>query len=307
MLGIVVINFVLLNAAPGNVVDAMVGQMGAADPEFVARMTTKFNLDQPVWTRLGYYLWNIVRLDLGTSHFYNMPVRTLILERLAATALLMFSSIGLAFAIGVIAGVAAARRFNTVWDNLISLAALVFYATPVFWIGLLMLVLFSVKLEILPIGGMSTIGASLGLWASVRDVVWHLLLPMTTLALFYIATYTRLMRSSMLEVLHLDFVRTARAKGMPERRVAYKHVLRNALLPVVTMVGVQMGSMLGGSVVVESLFGWPGLGQLAYDSVIQRDFNVLLGILFMSSAVVLGVNLLVDLVYAWLDPRIELG
>jgi len=236
-----------------------------------------------------------------------MPVRTLILERLAATALLMFSSIGLAFAIGVIAGVAAARRFNTVWDNLISLAALVFYATPVFWIGLLMLVLFSVKLEILPIGGMSTIGASLGLWASVRDVVWHLLLPMTTLALFYIATYTRLMRSSMLEVLHLDFVRTARAKGMPERRVAYKHVLRNALLPVVTMVGVQMGSMLGGSVVVESLFGWPGLGQLAYDSVIQRDFNVLLGILFMSSAVVLGVNLLVDLVYAWLDPRIELG
>ncbi len=129
---------------------------------------------------------------------------------------------------------------------------------------------------------------------------------MMTLSLFFIATYARLMRASMLEVFHLDFVRTARAKGMPERRVAYKHVLRNALLPVVTVVGVQMGSLLGGAVVVESLFGWPGLGRLAYDSVIQRDFNVLLGILFMSSAVVLAVNLVVDLIYAWLDPRIEL-
>ena len=284
----------------------MVGQMGASDPEFVARMTSKFNLDQPVWVRLGSYLWNLVRLDLGTSQFYNMPVRTLILERLAATALLMISSIGLAFTIGVVSGVAAARRFNSVWDNIISLAAMVFYATPVFWIGLMMLVLFSVKLEILPIGGMATIGADMGLWDGALDVAWHLLLPMTTLALFFIATYARLMRSSMLEVFHLDFVRTARAKGMPERRVAYRHVLRNALLPVVTMVGVQMGSMLGGSIVVESLFGWPGLGQLAYNSVIQRDFNVLLGILFMSSSVVLGVNLVVDLVYAWLDPRIEL-
>ena len=306
MLGIVTINFVLLNAAPGNVVDALVGQMGASDPEFVAQMTAKFGLDQPLWKRLVYYLWNLVRLDLGTSQFYNMSVRALILERLAATALLMLSSIALAFCVGVVSGVAAARRFNSAWDKLISLAALIFYATPVFWIGLMMLVLFSVKLEILPLGGMATIGADMNLAQVVLDVAWHLVLPMITLSLFFIATYTRLMRSSMLEVYHLDFVRTARAKGMSERRVAYKHVLRNALLPVVTVVGVQMGSMLGGAVVVESVFGWPGLGRLAYDSVIQRDFNLLLGILFMSSAVVLFVNLLVDLIYAWLDPRIEL-
>lgn len=306
MLGIVVFNFFLLNAAPGNVVDALVGQMGASDPEFVAAMTAKFGLDQPVGTRLLYYLWNLLRLDLGTSQFYNMPVGALILERLAATSLLMLSSIGLAFTIGVVSGVAAARRFNSVWDHLISLAALVFYATPVFWIGLMMLVLFTVKLEILPAGGMATIGADLNLVQTVLDVAWHLVLPMTTLSLFFVATYTRLMRSSMLEVFHLDFVRTARAKGMPERRVAYRHVLRNALLPIVTVAGVQMGALLGGAVVVESLFGWPGLGRLAYDSVIQRDFNVLLGILFMSSAVVLAVNLLVDLLYAWLDPRVEL-
>jgi peptide/nickel transport system permease protein len=307
MLGIVTVNFLLLHSAPGNVVDALVGQMGAADPEFVARMTAKFGLDQPVWKRLLYYLWNLVRLDLGDSHFYNMPVRTLILERLAATALLMVSSIGLAVTLGVVAGVAAARRFNSAWDHLIGVAALLFYATPVFWIGLMMLVLFSVKLSLLPMGGMSTIGIDGGLLAQARDVAWHMVLPMTTLSLYFIATYARLMRSNMLEVFHLDFVRTARAKGMSERRVAYRHVLPNALLPIVTVVGVQMGALLGGAVVVESVFSWPGLGRLAYDSITQRDFNLLLGILFMSSALVLTVNVLVDILYAWLDPRIEVA
>ena len=306
MLGIVTINFFLLNAAPGNVVDALVGQMGTSDPAFVAQMTAKFGLDQPLWKRFAHYIWNLVRLDLGTSQFYNMSVRELILERLGATALLMVSSIGLAFCVGIVSGLAAARRFNSIWDHLISLGALIFYATPVFWIGLMMLVLFSVKLELLPLGGLSTIGADMNLAQVVLDVAWHLILPMVTLSLFFIATYTRLMRSSMLEVFHLDFVRTARAKGMSERRVAYKHVLRNALLPVVTVVGVQMGALLGGAVVVESVFSWPGLGRLAYDSVVQRDFNLLLGILFISSAVVLFVNVVVDLVYAGLDPRIEL-
>jgi peptide/nickel transport system permease protein len=307
VLGIVVINFLLLQATPGNVVDALVGQMGAADPEFVARMTAQFGLDRPLLERLALYVWNLIRLDLGFSHFYNMPVDALILERLGATALLMLSSISLAFVLGVISGVAAARRFNSVWDAIIGVAALLFYATPVFWIGLMMLVLFSVKLELLPLGGMSTIAADLGPLETVLDVLHHLVLPMTTLSLFFIATYTRLMRSSMLEVYHQDFVRTARAKGVPEPRVAYRHVLRNALLPIVTVVGVQIGALLGGAVVVETVFNWPGLGRLAYDSVVQRDFNLLLGILFMSSIVVIVVNIAVDLIYAWLDPRIEVA
>lgn len=306
IIGIVSINFLLLNSTPGNVVDAMVGQMGASDPEMIARMTAKFGLDKPLFERLVLYLWNVIRLDLGESQFYGMSARTLILERLAATALLMISSIGLAFVFGVLSGVAAARRFNSIWDNLIGIAALLFYATPVFWIGLMMLVLFSVKLDLLPLGGMVTIGAKFNLIETVLDVIWHMILPMTTLSLFFIATYTRLMRSSILEVLHLDFVRTARAKGLPERRVVYRHVLPNALLPIVTVVGIQMGALLGGAVVVETVFSWPGLGRLAYDAVLQRDFNLLLGILFMSSIVVLTVNIVVDLIYAWLDPRIEL-
>lgn len=304
VLGIVVINFLLLHAAPGTVVDALVGQMGASDPALVERMRTQFGLDRPIWERLLLYLWNLLRLDLGFSAFYNMPVDQLIFERLAATALLMLSSIGVALVLGVVSGVAAARRFNTFWDGLIGVIALLFYATPVFWIGLMLLVLFAVQLDILPIGGMQTVAAEFGLMGTVLDILWHLILPMTTLSLFFIATYTRLMRSSMLEAYQQDYVRTARAKGVPERQVAYRHVLRNALLPVITVVGVQIGALLGGAVVVESVFNWPGLGRLAYDAVLQRDFNLLLGILFMSSIVVILVNILVDLLYAWLDPRI---
>jgi peptide/nickel transport system permease protein len=307
VLGIVVINFLLLNATPGNIVDALVGQMGTADPAFVAQMTAKFGLDRPIWERLLHYVWNLVRFDLGFSQFYNMPVGVLILERLGATALLMLSSILVALAIGVVSGVAAARRFNTIWDAIIGIAALVFYATPVFWMGLMMLVLFSVKLGILPFGGMQSIGMDFSLLRATLDVLWHLVLPMTALSLFFSATYTRLMRSSMLEAYHQDYVRTARAKGVPERRIAYRHVLRNAFLPIVTVVGVQVGALLGGAVVLETVFNWPGLGRLAYDSVLQRDFNLLLGILFMSSLVVIAVNIAVDMIYAWLDPRIEVS
>jgi peptide/nickel transport system permease protein len=171
----------------------------------------------------------------------------------------------------------------------------------------MLIVLFSVKLGWLPTGGMITIGA--GLWGPARllDIAHHLILPTASLALFYAAIYTRLMRASMLEVSGLDYVRTARAKGISERRVVYGHALRNALLPLLTIVGVQAGSLLGGSVLVESVFGWPGLGRLAFEAVQQRDYNLLLGILLMSSLLVIAVNLLIDLLYAVLDPRIELA
>jgi peptide/nickel transport system permease protein len=168
------------------------------------------------------------------------------------------------------------------------------------------IVLFSVKLGWLPTGGMRTIGAPLSPLGRALDVAHHLVLPALSLALFYAAIYTRLMRASMLEVFDQDYVRTAHAKGLAEGRVIVRHVLRNALLPVVTMVGVQVGSLLGGSVLVESVFGWPGLGRLALEAVQQRDYNLLLGILFMSSLLVIAVNLVVDLVYAALDPRIGL-
>jgi peptide/nickel transport system permease protein len=169
-----------------------------------------------------------------------------------------------------------------------------------------MIVLFSVKLGWLPTGGMMTIGTGLSGFGRMLDVAHHLILPAASLALFYAAIYTRLMRASMLEVSAQDYVRTARAKGISEAQVMYGHALRNALLPLLTMVGVQVGSLLGGSVLVESVFGWPGLGRLAFEAVQQRDYNLLLGILLMSSMLVIAVNLVIDLLYAVLDPRIEL-
>ncbi|MCW5625662.1 MAG: ABC transporter permease [Burkholderiales bacterium] len=305
VLGIAVFNFLLLQLAPGDAVDVLVGEAGGATPEYIAALKTRFGLDQPVPVQLGHYLWNVARLDLGYSFRHNQTVVQLILSRLPATLLLMVTAIIVAFASGIFLGVAAARRVNRPLDTIISVGALLAYATPIFWIGLMMILLFSVHLGWLPSTGLRTLGTDLGGIDLVLDVARHMILPTAALALFYLALYTRLMRASMLEVYGLDFITTARAKGVPERTVAYRHVLRNALLPMVTMLGLQVGSMLGGSVLVETVFGWPGLGRLAFEAVFQRDHNLLLGILLLSSGLVVMVNIVVDLLYAVLDPRIE--
>ncbi len=302
---IVVLNFFILNLAPGDVVDVLAGEAGASNPEYVKQLRERFGLDRPVYEQLVRYLANALTLDLGYSFRHNMPVLDLILGRLPATLLLMSVSIVLALLAGVVLGVTAARFVNRPADGAISVFALLCYAMPTFWIALMMIVLFAVKLEWLPTGGMMKIGAGLGGLDLVWDVARHMVLPATALSLFYVAIYTRLMRASMLEIYGLDYVRTAYAKGLTERRVAYRHVLRNALLPLVTIAGVQIGSILGGSVLVESVFSWPGLGRLAYEAIFQRDFNLLLGILLMCSLLVIAVNILVDVLYAVLDPRIE--
>ena len=222
---------------------------------------------------------------------------------LPATLLLMLSSITLAFTVGVAAGVVASVKVRTVWDTLISIAAMFFFAAPSFWLGIMMIVLFAVKLGWLPVGGMMTIGGAGG---GILDILHHLILPTLALGLFYAATYARVMRSSMLEVSQLDFVRTARAKGLSRTRVTLSHVLRNALLPVVTILGVQMGTVLAGSVVIESVFSWPGVGSLLFDSVSSRNYPVVLGIMVLGALVVIAANIAVDLLYMWLDPRIEI-
>ena len=304
---IAVINFLILQLAPGDAVDVLAGEAGAADAGYVTELRERFGLDQPLPVQLGRYLANIAQLDLGYSFRHNVPVATLIAQRLPATLLLIVASLGIAFLGGIVLGATAARKVNTLADNVISVLALLAYATPLFWLGLMLLILFTLKLELLPGGGMITIGATGTVIEQVFDVLRHLILPAATLSLFYMATYTRLMRASMLEVFGMDYVRTARAKGISERRVVYRHVLRNAVLPMITMLGIQIGSLLGGAVVVEVVFGWPGLGRLAFEAIFQRDFNLLLGILLLSSCLVIVVNLLVDIAYTRLDPRIELG
>jgi peptide/nickel transport system permease protein len=301
-----VIDFLVLQLTPGDVVDVLAGEAGAATPEYVAMLRARFGLDQPVSLQLGRFLWGLLTLDLGFSFRHNTSVLELIAGRLPATFILMTVSIALAVLVGVALGALAARHVNRPLDGAVAVVALLSYATPTFWLGLMLIILFSVKLDWLPTGGMMTIGAPLSWPARALDVAHHLVLPALSLALFYVAIYVRLMRAAVLEVSRQDYVRTARAKGVSERAVMVRHVLRNALMPVVTMVGVQVGSLLGGSVLVESVFAWPGLGRLAFESVQQRDYNVLLGILFLSSLLVIAANLVVDLVYAALDPRIEL-
>lgn len=296
--------FLLLQLAPGDTVDALLASMGGGDPAQAARLRTFYGLDATVPVQLGRYLWRLAQLDLGQSAIYGKPVLDVILERLPATLLLMLSSLGLAVAGGMALGVLAARRVDGWPDTVISLLGLLFYATPSFWLGLMGIVVFAVKLAWLPAGGLQEVGTEQGGLAGVLDVARHLLLPTATLSLIFMAIYLRVMRASMLEVLGLDFVRAARAKGVTEGRVLVRHVLRNALLPVVTLIGLQGATLLGGSVVVESVFSLPGLGRLAYESVVQRDLNMLLGIVFASTLLVITVNLLVDLAYARLDPRI---
>jgi peptide/nickel transport system permease protein len=194
---------------------------------------------------------------------------------------------------------------NSWRDNLISILSLLSYATPLFWVGLMLIALFSLRLGWFPTSGMETIAAFYQGWDRVVDIAHHLVLPAITLSLFYMAFYTRLMRATMLEQSGMDYVTTARAKGLTERRITFRHILRNAVLPVVTMAGVNIGALLGGSVVVETVFGWPGMGLLAFQSLFARDVNLLLGIFFISACLVILINLLVDLIYFALDPRIE--
>ncbi len=296
--------FLLLQLAPGDTVDALVAQIGGGDPTMIEEMRRYYGLDVSVAVQLGRYVWRLLQLDLGFSAIYGKPVADVILERLPATLLLMGSALSFAFAAGMALGVLSARRVNKWPDTLISTLGLVFYATPSFWFGLMGIVVFAVKLGWLPAGGIEDIGAGHTGLRRIADIAWHLLLPTLTLALIFLATYLRIMRASMLEVMNLDYVRTARAKGLSPSRVITAHVLRNALLPMVTLVGLQAGTMLGGSVVVESVFALPGLGRLAYESVVQRDLNTLLGIVFVSALLVIVINFIVDLLYARLDPRI---
>ena len=306
VLGIAVCNFILLQLAPGDAADVIAGESGSATPEYLAQLRARFGLDQPLWVQFGHYLWRLLQFDLGYSFRNNQTVLALIADRLPATLLLMVTAVAVAFSAGIALGVLAARFVNRWADGLISVLALLAYATPVFWIGLMLVVLLSVQLGWLPSSGMETVGAGYTGFVRATDIAAHLVMPAVSLALFYTALYTRLMRASMLEVFNQDYVTTARAKGLPEGRILRRHVLRNAMIPMVTMLGLQVGTLLGGSVLVETVFSWPGLGRLGFEAVLQRDLNLLLGILLLCSLIVVVANIAVDLAYAWLDPRIEL-
>jgi peptide/nickel transport system permease protein len=307
VLGVVILNFLLLQLAPGDLATVLAGEAGGAPKEYIDQLRQRFGQDQPVLIQLFNYLRNLIMLDLGYSFRQSAPVLDLLMQRMAATLLLMGATLLLSLGLGVAMGVLAALWVRTWKDHVISVAAIIFYATPLFWIGLMLILVFSIELGWFPTSGMEDVVAFNEGFARAVDIAHHLVLPTVTLSMFYLALYARLMRASMLEQRGLDYVSMARAKGLSEGQITTRHVFRNALLPVVTMAGIQFSSLLGGSVVVESVFAWPGLGQLAYQSLFARDFNLLLGIFFLSACLVVIVNLVVDIIYVLLDPRIRIG
>ncbi|MFT4117712.1 ABC transporter permease [Bradyrhizobium sp.] len=305
VIGIVIINFFLLQLAPGDAADVLAGESGSATMETVAALRARFGLDQPVLVQLIAYLDNLVHFSLGYSPRYNLPVADIIGQRLPGTVALMATALIIALAGGIALGIVMATYAGRWPDRVISIVVTLLYSVPGFWIGLMLILLFSVKLGWLPSGGSTTIGSTNGGVAALLDRARYMVLPALSLALFYIAIYSRLARTAMLEAQAQDYVRTAAAKGLSPLTITVRHVLRNALLPVTTVAGMHFGGLLGGAVVVETVYSWPGLGRLAFEAVMSRDFSVLLGILLLSSLLVIIANMTVDLVQAWLDPRIE--
>jgi len=305
LLAVVVLNFMLIHMAPGDAVTALVGDMGGATPELIAEMRTEYGLDQSLFTQLVKYVGKMAQGDLGMSFTHNVPVTDIVLDHLPASLLLVTTSFLLSLIIGTVLGIIAAQKPTSLFNHVVTIFSLSAYAAPVFWTGLMLLISFSYYFPIFPAAGMSSIGFRGSTLGYIWDVTKHLILPSITLAAIYLAVYSRLARASMLDVLGSDYIRTARSKGLSEKVVVYKHALKNAMLPVVTMAGLQFSRLIAGAVVVETVFSWPGIGRLAFNSILRRDQPLLLGILFFSTLMVVVANLLTDFTYRILDPRIK--
>ncbi|AJE48748.1 ABC transporter, membrane spanning protein (peptide) [Celeribacter indicus] len=306
VLVIVTLGFLLMQLAPGDAADVLAAEAGAATEESLAAIRKTHGLDRPLIEQLWTYYSHLGRFSLGQSARYNVPVADLILQRLPATVILMASAIAVALVLGLAMGTVMALSAGRWPDRVLSVVSLLFYSVPTFWIGLMLIILFSVRLGWLPPGGAGTVGVGLSGIAWLRDILPYLLLPASSLALYFMAIYARLTRAAVLEAGGQDHVRTARAKGLRPGRVIRRHVLRNALIPVTTLVGSHAAGILGGAVVVETVYTWPGLGRLAYEAVLAREYMVLLGILLVSAMAVIVINALVDILQALLDPRLEI-
>ena len=304
LLAIAILNFFLIRAAPGDPAQVMAGEAGAADEIFILQLRQQFGLDKSLFEQLWLYLSKVATFDLGFSYRQKMPVWDLILDRLPATLLLTGTAFAISLALGLFLGAIAASREGTWADSVVTIIALLFYATPLFWIALMAILLFSVQLDWLPSFGMETVGGGHTSFARSLDIARHLILPAATLGFFFMAVYARMTRAAMLEIRGLDFVKTARAKGLSPTKIQRRHVLRNALLPIITLAGLQAGQIVGGAVLTETVYAWPGIGRLMFEALLQRDYNLLLGVFLVSSAMVIIFNIITDLVYRIADPRI---
>jgi len=297
MLVVALFVFALLHLSPGDPAAVIAGD--AASPADIARIRHSLGLDNPLHVQLGIWLWHVAHGDLGTSIHSGVPVLTLIGQRLEPTLALSATTMGLAVLLAVPLGIVAAWKVGTWIDRLVMVVAILGFSLPVFWLGFLFIYGFAIQLQLLPVQGYSSI--TQGFLPFAR----HIILPSLTLGMVYMALITRMTRASMLEVLREDYIRTAHAKGLKPRVVLLLHGLKNASLPIVTIIGVGVALLIGGVAVTESVFAIPGLGRLTVDAILHRDYPVIQGIILVFSGVYVGINLLVDMAYTCLDPRIR--
>jgi len=299
---VVVMNFMIMKLAPGDAAYYMAGE--SADPAYIERVRREYGFDRPIHEQLWLYLTRVAQGDLGRSTRFGQPVVDVIGSRLGPTLLLAGTSLLLAATLGTLIGTIVARRAGSAVDIATSVVAVVTFSIPVFWLGLMMILAFAITNRWFPVSGMRSILGPREGWGYVVDVARHLVLPATTLALVWLGQYVRLARTSVLQVLSEDFITTARAAGFSERAILIRHALRNALLPIVSVIGLQVGLLLGGAVLTETVFAWPGIGRVVYEALLARDTPLIMGVFIVTSVCVALASLVTDLVYAALDPRV---
>ena len=304
LIGVIVVNFTLIQLAPGDPVTLLVGDYPAPE-EYVRQVSIEFGLDKPIPERLALYFGQLLRGNLGFSFANRMEVGALILQRLGPTLMLMLTALTLAMLIGIPLGILAAHTRGKLSDTLAQLGALTGYSIPDFWLGQVLIIVFAVTLAWLPSQGMRSARSSAVGLESYLEVLPYLIMPAIALGFRYIALLSRITRSAMLDALSADYVMGARAKGLSEKRVLISHVLRNAALPIVTVIGYNIGMLLAGSALIETVFSWPGVGRLLFESISKRDYPVMTAILLMISVTVVVSNLITDMIYAALDPRVR--
>ncbi len=307
LLGITLISFVVIHLAPGEPTDLQTQLNPEVSSELRERLRAQYDLDKPLIVQYGKWLGRLAHLDFGESFVQDRrPVAAKIAERLPVTIMINLLSIGLILLIAIPLGVLSAVKRNSLFDRFTTVFVFVGFATPSFWLALLLMDFFGVRLGLFPIAGLKSLGYEyLSLGRQIADVLHHLVLPVFVSAFGGLAGFSRYMRGNMLEVVRQDYILTARAKGLSERVVIYRHALHNALLPVITILGLSVPGLIGGSVIFETIFAIPGMGKMFYDGVMMRDYPLIMGVLVIGAVLTLFGNLIADLAYAMADPRIR--
>ena len=305
LIAVIVLNFLLLQLAPGDVVDAMLAEGGGGDPVLAAKLRAAYGLDQPVYIQLFKYLGQVLTGDLGYSFYYDDSVATLILGHIPTTLMLTLSALVVAVGVGTLFGVYAAIKPRGIFSNFVTVFSLLGYATPVFWLGMIILLVFALYLPLFPAFGIRSIPEPEHLFDRILDLINHLVLPVFTLAILYLANYSRLSRASMLDVLGADYIRTARTKGLSEFKVIFKHALKNAAPPIVTILALSLSGSLGGAIITEAVFDWPGMGRLYFEAISVMDLPIIIGATYVLTVLFLISILVADVLYGYFDPRVK--